>query len=59
MPKAAQPLAAVASRREPWHPMPWPSNQRLTSSGPRSHRRYGGMENVASSRSSETSASMS
>lgn len=59
-PKAGAPFAAIVGMtRDPRQPAPGPTHQRSTSSRPFSHRSYGGIDCVASSWISETSASMS
>ena len=58
-PKDGAPFAAVGSRREPRQPMPRPSIQSRTASGPRSHSSYGGIDITTSWCRSSVSASMS
>src|SRR5690606_38059619 len=56
---AVEPHAAVRTSREPRHPEPRPSSHARIASLPRSQSVYGGIESVASSRSSVASESTS
>ena len=48
-----------ATRRDPLHPRPSPTNHRPISTGPRNQKSYGGIDMTASSRRSDTSDVMS
>ena len=58
-PYAGEPLARVAIKREPRHPIPGPRHQLRCRHWVWSHSAYGGIVQVASSCSSEVSFAMS
>src|SRR5439155_26073656 len=59
-PYAGEPFAlTVGTSREPRQPAPGPNHQRNMSSRPLSHRSYGGIDCLASSRITDVSAVMS